>query len=103
MHDCPECGQACDCDGEDTYFDDWETYLNCTHVCGPEYDDGFDDEDGSDLSLEERQTVAAMCASELPIQLTGADGPLPEKRASEKPLSDIEGQGKRPKENYEHS
>lgn len=20
MHDCPDCGQACDCDGEDTFI-----------------------------------------------------------------------------------
>jgi hypothetical protein len=34
MHECPECGQACYCDGEDTWNDigssDW---MNCTHEC----------------------------------------------------------------------
>lgn len=43
MHECPECGQACDCDGEDTWFDDLQTSLNCTHDC-EEFDD---DNDGS--------------------------------------------------------
>lgn len=36
MHDCPECGQACDCDSEDTWIDspDW-----CEHDCEPEDED----------------------------------------------------------------
>ena len=30
MHECPDCGQACDCDGEDTWFDwDSDEALNC--------------------------------------------------------------------------
>jgi hypothetical protein len=36
MHDCPECGEACDCDGEDTWF---ENYPNCAHQCAEEDDD----------------------------------------------------------------
>ncbi len=37
MHDCPECGQTCDCDGEDI----WNAYaaLDCAHDCD-EHDDG---------------------------------------------------------------
>jgi hypothetical protein len=42
MHECGECGQACDCDGEDTWFDDLQTYLNCSHEC-EEFDDDEDD------------------------------------------------------------
>jgi hypothetical protein len=40
MHECPECGQACDCDGEDT----WMTSAanDCTHGCD-EPDDDYDD------------------------------------------------------------
>jgi hypothetical protein len=41
MHECPECGQACDCDGEDTWNDigssDW---MNCSHEC-----EDLDDDD----------------------------------------------------------
>jgi len=40
MHECPECGQTCDCDGEDVWHDN---YANCGHSCEPEYDsDNFD-------------------------------------------------------------
>ncbi len=39
MHDCLDCGQACDCDGEDTWFDDPPD--DCAHGC----DDDFEDED----------------------------------------------------------
>lgn len=51
MHECPKCGQACDCDGEDVWNDigssDW---LNCTHECEDFEDDDdlmpdFDDDD----------------------------------------------------------
>lgn len=41
MHECPECGEVCDCDGEDLWYDDdMQTYINCIHVC----DYGEDDE-----------------------------------------------------------
>lgn len=36
MHDCPSCGEACDCDGEDTWHD---RVSNCDHECEPEEDD----------------------------------------------------------------
>lgn len=36
MHECPECGQACDCDGEDTWMD---YVTDCVHECDPDYDD----------------------------------------------------------------
>lgn len=32
MHDCPECGLACDCDGEDLWHDT-EPEGGCAHVC----------------------------------------------------------------------
>lgn len=41
MHDCPECYQACDCDGEDTWFDDIE--FSCFHECDEEED--YDDDE----------------------------------------------------------
>lgn len=37
MHDCPYCEQACDCDGEDTWFDEPEDI--CTHDCEEEEED----------------------------------------------------------------
>lgn len=41
MHSCPDCGQACDCDGEDVW---WDEYDACDHEC-EEYDiaEDFDD------------------------------------------------------------
>lgn len=44
MHTCPDCGMACDCDGEDTWLD---APYDCYHPCAeddiPElYDDAFD-------------------------------------------------------------
>ena len=45
MHECPECGQACCCDGEDTWFDE---YTECECDCWKE-DDALDyDEDWED-------------------------------------------------------
>ena len=43
MHECPECGQACDCDGEDIWND--AAALDCIHECEDDYDeerDGFE-------------------------------------------------------------
>lgn len=40
MHDCPECGQACDCDVEDTWFDEVE---QCDHSCDEDDSDEYDD------------------------------------------------------------
>ena len=34
MHDCPDCGQACACDGEDTWND--EASEDCVHDCDPQ-------------------------------------------------------------------
>lgn len=39
MHECPECGQACDCDGEDVWHA-WPYNLTCRHGC--EEDDDLD-------------------------------------------------------------
>lgn len=36
MHECPFCGEVCDCDGEDTWFD---FYPNCEHQCGDELEE----------------------------------------------------------------
>jgi hypothetical protein len=35
MHECPECGQACDCDDDDTWMDTDD----CTHACDDERDE----------------------------------------------------------------
>lgn len=40
MHECPECGSACVCDGEDTWLD---APFNCTHEC--DYDDAEGNEE----------------------------------------------------------
>lgn len=41
-HDCPDCGQACYCDGDDTWIDLWATDGDCDHECG---DDEWPDDD----------------------------------------------------------
>lgn len=44
MHDCPDCAQACDCDGEDH----WNAAASetCIHDCSEDRDaDAYDDED----------------------------------------------------------
>lgn len=33
VHQCPFCGQPCDCDCEDT------TFAECEHECDPEYEE----------------------------------------------------------------
>lgn len=55
MHECPECGQACDCDGEDTWIS-FPYNLGCTHECELFEDDDIyeyipPDERLQDLSL----------------------------------------------------
>lgn len=45
MHECPDCGQACDCDGEDTWYE-FDEIEECSHVCDDECDnDDLFDED----------------------------------------------------------
>jgi hypothetical protein len=52
MHDCPECGLVCDCDGEDTWND--AAAQNCTHYCGDDeeqdYNEDPDPEDDDDVT-----------------------------------------------------
>lgn len=47
MHECPICGQACDCDGEDTWYG-YPYNMDCTCNCEEEerdnYDDDYDDD-----------------------------------------------------------
>jgi hypothetical protein len=43
MHDCPNCGQACDCDGEDTWFNNYPGCLcDCEDLAIDDDDDDFD-------------------------------------------------------------
>ncbi len=51
MHSCPECGQACCCNGDidDCLMDTEESYLDCFHPCEPE-------EDLDEMELEEERT-----------------------------------------------
>ena len=42
MHECVECGQACDCDQEDTWFEEIDP-TQCFHECHEcEESDDFD-------------------------------------------------------------
>jgi hypothetical protein len=50
MHTCPECGQACTCNGDidDIMFDDGPEALACVHDCDVDDSgiyDGFEDDD----------------------------------------------------------
>ena len=50
MHECPECGQACDCDGEDTWHE-WDSGeaedCECDHEgFSADGDDDYDEEAG---------------------------------------------------------
>lgn len=45
MHDCPDCGMACDCDGEDTWHDwDSQEVSECCCDCFDDGEDYYDDE-----------------------------------------------------------
>jgi hypothetical protein len=52
MHDCPQCGWACDCDGDDIWND--AAAQECCHVCDDEDhdDDGFPFDEDDDLTDE---------------------------------------------------
>ena len=39
MHECPDCGQACDCIGDDTW--DFLESFYCTHECDERDEDDF--------------------------------------------------------------
>ncbi len=72
MHECPECGQTCDCDGEDTWNDvgssDW---LNCSHECEDfEEDDLMPDLD--ELDDEGNMVINSSAASNTGLQSDGA-------------------------------
>jgi hypothetical protein len=43
MHECPKCGEICDCYGEDTWYS-WPENLDCVHACEPDYEDEHDRE-----------------------------------------------------------
>ena len=42
MHECPECGMVCDCDCEDTWWNE-PLPFECYHECGEigDYDDDY--------------------------------------------------------------
>lgn len=44
MHECPECGQVCDCDGEDTWYG-WDEIEDCNCDCWLEDEsENYDDD-----------------------------------------------------------
>lgn len=53
MHECPDCGFACDCDGEDTWF---EEYPDCECDC---YNSDEEDSTLLDDSWREMQNEQA--------------------------------------------
>lgn len=46
MHECPYCGEVCDCDMDDTW--DLPIPNDCPHVCKDDEDDDFDDEESEE-------------------------------------------------------
>ena len=48
MHECPECGQACDCDGEDTWHE-WDSPEAMECDCGCWLDEEESDEYDEEL------------------------------------------------------
>jgi hypothetical protein len=53
MHECPDCGQVCDCDGEDIWND--AAANECEHGCDEQEgdDDDWDDpEEGDEWDYE---------------------------------------------------
>lgn len=43
-HECPDCGQACYCDGDDTWMDLWATGGDCCHTCPEDENGDYGDE-----------------------------------------------------------
>jgi hypothetical protein len=66
MHDCPRCGQACDCDLEDTWL---EAPVDCICDCEGYYDSEDDYEDWAEdaypelLLEDDSDSLAACCPS----------------------------------------
>jgi hypothetical protein len=84
MHECPECGQVCVCDCDDTWFDDLQTLLNCSHKCENFHDD--DDSGYYDFlnDIEADEDGASCDAVELSVEQTGAGLTVTEDATSEK-------------------
>lgn len=56
MHECPDCGQACDCDGEDTWFDECPDNCECDCWLADESED--DEMNRPNFNLDEYMTKA---------------------------------------------
>lgn len=63
MHDCPDCGQACDCDGDDVWESGSVTDDGCQHICDPsDFSDGQDDfESIGYAGLDETEPPCSEC------------------------------------------
>jgi hypothetical protein len=47
MHECPDCGSACDCDGEDTWWEDYPYCICCLGILDDEYATGENAQPGA--------------------------------------------------------
>ena len=56
MHECPDCGQACDCDGEDTWFNECPDNCECDCWLADESED--DEMNRPNFNLDEYMTKA---------------------------------------------
>lgn len=90
MHECPECGQACDCDQDDTWFDDLQTMLSCTHQCDGIYDEDDSDDFDYEGFVRDNPLGAKRDAVELSVEQTGAGVPLPEELSADYVPPDVE-------------
>jgi hypothetical protein len=81
MHECPECGQACDCDGEDV----WNDYasLDCEHDCEDEEDADDDYECCVDCGSPDIAGICCYCGGLLcDVHAAVACKPCAEKRGA---------------------
>lgn len=72
-HECPDCGQACYCDGDDTWMESEWVLAHCEHACDPENDDleyGAEDEDSF---AGDAMDDADMCAARAPGKPEGGE------------------------------
>lgn len=66
-HECPDCGQACYCDGDDTWIDLWATDGDCDHECG-------DDEWPDDCEPDHAEALPASVPASPPSSVDAPGG-----------------------------
>ena len=54
MHECPECSQACNCNGDidDLMLNEESATINCKHYLEPDCDGFIDDDNDEDIERQ---------------------------------------------------